>query len=451
MSKDDTVRVVVLDKGQELFKMVALFVESEFETVVELSENFKSFITEAQVETSEVLFICDYTFILDYSDEFNDFGDDSFKKKFIVLEDNLLFGDEEKDEIKNIFSSYGHSFCYRDLIKKQFVEEIEGLLESNLPKVDSDYSKVSIDYFFKSKEALVDTFVKIGSNKFVKIVNRGDEVPEEVMDHIKSKGVRFFYVKKDDFKECFKSIIAGISKASGKGVVGSLTDQFSTVENLHAALSSLGVSEEVLELADETVEVAKKTIREQTALPAFLKAFLKNENYISELSTLTSYLAISCLNELPWGNPKTFTKFALAAIIQDAALKEERLAKICHLDDENFKSLSETEKKLVIEHPSKAVEILDDLEGMDQDVKDLVMQHHERPQGKGYPWGLKDNELNPLSNLFIICHEYSHRIMTGGLNLDTIKAIDKDFRELFSSGNYAKPYDAFLKVFKSKK
>jgi hypothetical protein len=97
------------------------------------------------------------------------------------------------------------------------------------------------------------------------------------------------------------------------------------------------------------------------------------------------------------------------------------------------------------------VEILDDLEGMDQDVKDLVMQHHERPQGKGYPWGLKDNELNPLSNLFIICHEYSHRIITGGLNLDTIKGIDKDFRELFSSGNYAKPYDAFLKVFKSKK
>ncbi len=453
MSVNSSVKVVVLDKSKELFKMVSLYVESEFETNVLHHESPTSFDDLESKDLKEVLYVCDYTFILNFQSEFKSLGSGTYKRSFIVLEDNLLFGDEEKREIELILKEFKHNFCHRDLIKNQFVDMLEGMFGAALPRVDLNYSKMSMDYFLKSKNALVDTYVKIGAEKFVKIVNRGEDVPEEVLEHVTKKGVRFFYVKKVDFKECYRSIVDNLSEGSStkRGVGGSLTEQFTSIENVHAALKSLGVSEEVLEIADETVEIAKKTIQEQANLPAFLKEFLKNENYISELSTLTSYLSISCLSELPWGNPKNFTKFALASIIQDAALNDEELAKICHLESEEFKNLSEGDKTKVVEHPSKAVEILDHLEGMDQDIKDIVMQHHERPQGKGFPWGLKDNELNPLSNLYIICHEYAHRIITGGLNLANMKKIDQDFREMFSSGNYAKPYKAFLEVFRSKR
>ena len=453
MSGNSSAKVIVLDKGKELYKIVSLYVESEFETNVLHYESPSSFDDSESIDLKEALFICDYTFILNFQSDFKNLDRQSYNRSFIVLEDSLLFGDDEKREVGNILKDYKHSFCHRDLIKNQFVEMIEGMFGSMIPKVDLNYSKMSMDYFFKSKHALVDTYIKIGAEKFIKIVNRGDDVPEEILEHITKKGVRFFYVKKVDFKECYRSIAESLSGrlSTKKGVEGSLTEQFTSIENVHAALKSLGVSEEVLEIADETVEIAKQTIKEQANLPAFLKEFLKNENYISELSTLTSYLAISCLSELPWGNPKNFTKFALASIIQDVALNDEELAKICHLDSEEFKNLSEEDKTKVVEHPSKAVEILDHLEGMDQDIKDIVMQHHERPQGKGFPWGLKDNEINPLSNLYIICHEYAHRIIIGGLNLANMKKIDQDFREMFSSGNYAKPYKAFLEVFRSKR
>mgnify|MGYP000931131662 CR=1 FL=1 len=76
---------------------------------------------------------------------------------------------------------------------------IESFMGSKLVKVESEHSKVAIDYFFKSKQALVDTYVKIGKEKFVKIVNRGEDIPDEVMEHITNKGVRFFYVKKAVF------------------------------------------------------------------------------------------------------------------------------------------------------------------------------------------------------------------------------------------------------------
>ena len=54
---------------------------------------------------------------------------------------------------------------------------------------------MSMDYF-KSKHALVDTYIKI-ELKIIKIVNRGDDVPEEILS-ILQKGCSFFYVKKVD-------------------------------------------------------------------------------------------------------------------------------------------------------------------------------------------------------------------------------------------------------------
>ena len=99
-----------------------------------------------------------------------------------------------------------------------------------------------MDYFFKSKHALVDTYVKIGSEKFVKIVNRGDDVPEEVLEHITKKGVRFFYVKKLILRSVTVRLLIIYRKVFvKKGVEGNLTEQFTSIENVHAALKSLGL------------------------------------------------------------------------------------------------------------------------------------------------------------------------------------------------------------------
>ena len=84
-------KVVVLDKGEELFKMVSLFIESEFETEVESSNSFEKYLKEDDL----TLFICDYTFVIDYSDEFKGLQKGDTKRRFIVLEDNLLFGEED--------------------------------------------------------------------------------------------------------------------------------------------------------------------------------------------------------------------------------------------------------------------------------------------------------------------------------------------------------------------
>jgi HD-GYP domain-containing protein (c-di-GMP phosphodiesterase class II) len=54
--------------------------------------------------------------------------------------------------------------------------------------------------------------------------------------------------------------------------------------------------------------------------------------------------------------------------------------------------LNDTEFAIVKEHPQKGYDILKDVD-FDWPVAEMVLQHHERLDGSGYPRGLKDGEI----------------------------------------------------------
>jgi PAS domain S-box-containing protein len=56
------------------------------------------------------------------------------------------------------------------------------------------------------------------------------------------------------------------------------------------------------------------------------------------------------------------------------------------------RKLNDTEFAIVKEHPQKGYEILKDVD-FDWPVAEMVLQHHERLDGSGYPRGLKDGEI----------------------------------------------------------
>jgi putative nucleotidyltransferase with HDIG domain len=54
--------------------------------------------------------------------------------------------------------------------------------------------------------------------------------------------------------------------------------------------------------------------------------------------------------------------------------------------------LSEREFELVKEHPKYGYELLKDLD-LPYPIKEVILQHHERLNGSGYPLGLKDDDI----------------------------------------------------------
>ncbi|MFC1538693.1 HD-GYP domain-containing protein [Candidatus Latescibacterota bacterium] len=68
--------------------------------------------------------------------------------------------------------------------------------------------------------------------------------------------------------------------------------------------------------------------------------------------------------------------------------------------------LSKTEKEEIKKHPFHSVEFLKKNEIEDSLIETIIIQHHERFDGTGYPKGLKGNEIHSISKLFSIIDVY---------------------------------------------
>jgi HD-GYP domain-containing protein (c-di-GMP phosphodiesterase class II) len=80
------------------------------------------------------------------------------------------------------------------------------------------------------------------------------------------------------------------------------------------------------------------------------------------------------------------------------AVPDAILQKPGPLDDDEFAQI-----KL---HPQRGRELLAELGGFDETVKRLVLNHHERLDGRGYPRGLKASDLDQETRILGLCDVY---------------------------------------------
>jgi putative nucleotidyltransferase with HDIG domain len=69
-------------------------------------------------------------------------------------------------------------------------------------------------------------------------------------------------------------------------------------------------------------------------------------------------------------------------------------------------SLDDDEYEIVKLHPIRGQELLLELSGFDESVTRLVLDHHERLDGTGYPRGLSSDELDLSTRILAVCDVY---------------------------------------------
>jgi HD-GYP domain-containing protein (c-di-GMP phosphodiesterase class II) len=68
--------------------------------------------------------------------------------------------------------------------------------------------------------------------------------------------------------------------------------------------------------------------------------------------------------------------------------------------------LDDAEFDVIKLHPARGRELLEELGGFPADVTHLVLDHHERLDGSGYPHGLKGNALDLETRILAVCDVY---------------------------------------------
>ncbi|CUX53401.1 putative domain HDIG-containing protein [Agrobacterium fabrum str. J-07] len=69
-------------------------------------------------------------------------------------------------------------------------------------------------------------------------------------------------------------------------------------------------------------------------------------------------------------------------------------------------TLTDAEMELIRRHPELGHRMLSRGKGIPEIVLDVCLHHHERPDGKGYPIGLRNGEISLYSRMAAICDVY---------------------------------------------
>ena len=276
-----------------------------------------------------------------------------------------------------------------------------------------EYCKIQAELMTKIGPLTGDIFIRLSDDKFVKLYKTGTSLTEEEFNKLlKTKKVRSLFIRKADslgFISKLKENLITMIMAADPMVPEELLNHVTWVqETVYELTRRIGFTPEVTALARENVNLTIKAIGQTPQISKALhRSNMKDQNYVSSHSTLLAHIACSVASAVKMGSDTTFQKLVLAALFHDFTFEDSELAKLS--DEKTLEELKQTlgkpELEKVLAHPLRAVESLRKIREMPGDVDFLVYQHHEKPDGKGFPKGLFAHQIVALSAVFIVSHE----------------------------------------------
>jgi HD-GYP domain-containing protein (c-di-GMP phosphodiesterase class II) len=136
---------------------------------------------------------------------------------------------------------------------------------------------------------------------------------------------------------------------------------------------------------------------------ALSEAIIKKDTYTGGHTKRVTVFSEMIAKELPL----TFQEMRdlkLAAVLHDIGkigIEDRILKKQFRLNQEEF--------EIMKQHPRLGGEILGHVKGLDSIVEG-VMYHHERPDGKGYPYGIKEDKIPMIAQIISVADSFDAMI-----------------------------------------
>lgn len=152
--------------------------------------------------------------------------------------------------------------------------------------------------------------------------------------------------------------------------------------------------------AQKLVEEISDSITRNPGALISLARLKTADDYTYMHSVAVCALMIALSKQLGLDAPQTRSA-GIAGLLHDlgkALMPMEVLNKPGKLTDEEF--------AIMKAHPSKGHRLLVDGSGADDVALDVVLHHHEKTDGSGYPEGLKDSEISLFAKMGAVCDVY---------------------------------------------
>jgi hypothetical protein len=327
--------------------------------------------------------------------------------------------------------------------KKEIEDSIEEIdLENFIPmKLKSFYLYNTFPY---------DMYMEITSTKFMKAIEANQPYTISTLHKYAKRGLKYLHIKKDDqlryledeTQKCIKAM-----KKFGPAHKDIFLVLLRAVNVFHQYLIAVGVCDSVLRLADATTDMIIQTAQKRHSFHNIVEKYPIIYEGIASKSLLTGLISQIMAENMAWQAVATKKRLALASMLMDFTLPDEKLCKVTSLNDPILKEFSEDQLAEYIQHPLKVAEVATQFTQY-PDVDYILEMHHELPNRKGFPNAPSQTKLTALCSVFNISQHIAAEIDGMALSNETISKIMKAMGRDYGTGNFKEPLKVAKKIIK---
>ncbi|PWU20047.1 MAG: hypothetical protein C5B49_04870 [Bdellovibrio sp.] len=242
-----------------------------------------------------------------------------------------------------------------------------------------------------------DTYVKI-NEKQILYLRKGDSFEGPRLKRLKGKKLKKMYIMENDeglYRNYLtKNIEMAYDPKSEKSVqTRSEIIQGLQQSNAEAVIEDVDNAEAYQKAKDECARFVDFLIREDEALVHIIGQENLDKNLAHHGVTVAT-LATAIAKRLGTVDPRQIHILSLGALIHD--IEHFYTA----LDVARPRSaFTPVEAKVYQTHPTDGARRLSEKRHMDPQVVKIIAQHEEQIDGKGFPVGLQENQLDPLAQI----------------------------------------------------
>lgn len=405
-------QILIVDDEPEILDIIVMLIKMKFNAEITSALSGRAAINELKQNPNFDLIICDYSMPDGNGDIVYSFiKEQKLNIPFVLhtavsLEDIAL-----KNEDIVLFPKPANFADFTQLLKKMLPDEKE---ETEIVK--GEYCSINLTMLLKAGTLPGDIYIKLSDNKFVKILLKDNVFCDEDFQKYKIRGINKLYFEKKDSKLILDRLINDITLSYRDVSMAQLPEAYIITQNVHEVLHEtflqLGVTEEFKKAIDQSVAFSINAIKVMSARDkAYQKLFdkiaLHRDKYISSHSSALAFVAATFANKLDWKSEVTLAKLTTAALLHDIVLASD----FSYDDHVIFLDRQKTESILYkmsladyVKHPQASSEIVINMIGIPEEVDRIILEHHELPDGTGFPKQLTSVQISPLSAVFILAH-----------------------------------------------
>lgn len=227
------------------------------------------------------------------------------------------------------------------------------------------------------------------------LLNTGIEIKQQHIFYLKQLGINSLYIRDNRMKDIeVDDVISEQVRSEGRALVAQIIRDVDSPSpnNKGINIREREINELVAGIVEELIENRELTIQlvDIRSVDSYLYAHSVNCAVLSTLMAAKMDFDYQSLKDI-----------ALGSLLHDIGMSAVP-AKIINKEGELTRDEYETVKK----HPVYGYEIFKKCPFYKKEAADAIMQHHERNNGQGYPFGLKGDDISLYAHFLSIADTF---------------------------------------------